>query len=288
MASKRQRVPDRPPAPRFQRSGDAWRKFARSTQLTPTRSRATSPTGATRWPKRSTRPTATPPPRPSPRCCSCPRCRPPKSPLRGLTDGELIETLVDPLLEVSEIKGALSRLQGQAWYLFQGVDQRVFFGQTANVTAEITEIAAEHRRGAGRSDAARQVAGGVQAAHRRALFRQNGDPAGARRNPARRRSPDAHHPGTTRRQTAAGLRRLVEQAGPPEPRAGPHRRPERGRRRCDSARGACGPSTRSRSGSRRSTARVAADGGTRGRARIARRPTSPARCARPSRPSSFR
>ena len=65
-----------------------------------------------------------------------------ESPLRGLTDGELIETLVDPLLEVSEIKAALGRLQGQAWYLFQGVDLRVFFGQTANVTAEITEIAA--------------------------------------------------------------------------------------------------------------------------------------------------
>ena len=64
-----------------------------------------------------------------------------ESPLRGLTDGELIETLVDPLLEVSEIKGALGRLQGQAWYLFQGVDQRVYFGQTANVTAEITDIA---------------------------------------------------------------------------------------------------------------------------------------------------
>ena len=65
-----------------------------------------------------------------------------ESPLRGLTDGELIEALVDPLLEVSEIKSALARLQGQAWYLFQGVDQRAFFGQTANVTAEITEIAA--------------------------------------------------------------------------------------------------------------------------------------------------
>jgi hypothetical protein len=65
-----------------------------------------------------------------------------ETPLRGLTDGELIETLVNPLLEVSEIKGALGRLQGQAWYLYQGVDQRAFFGQTANVTAEITEIAA--------------------------------------------------------------------------------------------------------------------------------------------------
>jgi hypothetical protein len=49
-----------------------------------------------------------------------------ESPLRGLTDGELIETLVDPLLEESEIKAALGRLQGQAWYLFQGVDLRVF------------------------------------------------------------------------------------------------------------------------------------------------------------------
>jgi hypothetical protein len=62
--------------------------------------------------------------------------------LRGLTDGELIETPVALLLEVSEIKTALSRLQSQAWYLFRGVDQGVFFGQTANVTAEVTEIAA--------------------------------------------------------------------------------------------------------------------------------------------------
>ena len=63
-------------------------------------------------------------------------------PLRGLTDGELVEALVDPVLDVSEIKGALAQLQGQAWYLYIGVDQRIFFGQTANVTAEITEIAA--------------------------------------------------------------------------------------------------------------------------------------------------
>jgi uncharacterized protein DUF499 len=71
-----------------------------------------------------------------------------ETPLRGLTEGELIETLVDPVLEVSAIKTALGRLQGQAWYLFQGVDQRIYFGQTANVTAEITEtannIAPEH------------------------------------------------------------------------------------------------------------------------------------------------
>jgi hypothetical protein len=63
-------------------------------------------------------------------------------PLRGLTDSELVEALVDPVLEVSEIKAALTQLQGQAWYLYIGVDQRIFFSQTANVTAEITEIAA--------------------------------------------------------------------------------------------------------------------------------------------------
>ena len=93
-----------------------------------------------------------------------------ETPLRGLTDGELIETLVDPLLEVSEIKAALGRLQGQAWYLFQGIDQRVFFGQTANVTAEITEIAANIAEEQVDPDLPRQIAGGLQAARRRALF----------------------------------------------------------------------------------------------------------------------
>lgn len=42
--------------------------------------------------------------------------------LAGLTDGELIEALLDPLLDISEIKTDFGRLQGQAWYLFQGVD----------------------------------------------------------------------------------------------------------------------------------------------------------------------
>jgi hypothetical protein len=37
-----------------------------------------------------------------------------ETPLRGLTDSELVESLVDPLLEVSEIKTALTLLQGQA------------------------------------------------------------------------------------------------------------------------------------------------------------------------------
>ena len=108
-----------------------------------------------------------------------------ETPLRGLTDGELIETLVDPLLDVSEIKAALSRLQGQAWYLFLGVDQRVFFGQTANVTAEITEIAQNIAEEQVDQIAPRKVAGGFQAAQRSALFGADGHSARARRNPTR-------------------------------------------------------------------------------------------------------
>ena len=65
-----------------------------------------------------------------------------ETPLRGLTDGELIETWSIRCWKYPRSRLRLARLQGQAWYLFQGVDQRVFFGQTANVTAEITEIAA--------------------------------------------------------------------------------------------------------------------------------------------------
>lgn len=105
-----------------------------------------------------------------PRFSSCRLYRPQRHRFRGLTDGELIETLVDPLLEVSEIKAALGRLQGQAWYLFQGVDLRVFFGQTANVTAEITEIAANIAEEQV-ADSAREVAGGLQASVGNTLLR---------------------------------------------------------------------------------------------------------------------
>jgi hypothetical protein len=65
------------------------------------------------------------------------------TPVRGLTEGELIEALIDPQMEVSEIKTALGKLQGQAWYLFLSHDQKIFFGETANVTAEINQIASD-------------------------------------------------------------------------------------------------------------------------------------------------
>jgi Protein of unknown function (DUF499) len=64
-----------------------------------------------------------------------------KEPLRGLRENEIVEYLIDPLLKVSEIKKAIGELSGQCWYLFRGADERIYFGQTANVTAEITDTA---------------------------------------------------------------------------------------------------------------------------------------------------
>ena len=64
-----------------------------------------------------------------------------EAPVRGLREGELYEALVDPLVKVSNLKPALEKLQGQAWYLQRDIEQRIYVSQTANVTAEINEIA---------------------------------------------------------------------------------------------------------------------------------------------------
>jgi hypothetical protein len=64
-----------------------------------------------------------------------------KEPLRGLRENEIVECLIDPLVKVSEIKKAIGELAGHCWYLFRGTDERIYFGQTANVTAEITDTA---------------------------------------------------------------------------------------------------------------------------------------------------
>jgi hypothetical protein len=64
-----------------------------------------------------------------------------KEPLRGLRENEIVEYLINPLIKVSEIKQAIGELAGQCWYLFRGTDERIYFGQTANVTAEITDTA---------------------------------------------------------------------------------------------------------------------------------------------------
>lgn len=64
-----------------------------------------------------------------------------ENPNRGLREGELYEALVDPLVKVSDLKPALEKLQGQAWYLQRDTQERIYVSQTQNVTAEINEIA---------------------------------------------------------------------------------------------------------------------------------------------------
>ncbi len=64
-----------------------------------------------------------------------------ENPNRGLREGDIYEALVDPLVKVSDLKPALEKLQGQAWYLQRDTQERIYVSQTQNVTAEINEIA---------------------------------------------------------------------------------------------------------------------------------------------------
>ena len=207
-----------------------------------------------------------------------------ETPLRGLTDGELIETLVDPLLEVSEIKAALGRLQGQAWYLFQGIDQRVFFGQTANVTAEITEIASN-----------------IADEHVLQTLRDKLQEVFKPRTGALYSDKMAILPALDEiqldddRPTLVILERAADrlpqdfvdwwnQPGPPEPGPGADRRPERSQDIARRARGGCARLRKSRSGSRRSMGRHRRKCRSFKALKDARRRASRAHFARPLRP----
>lgn len=65
-----------------------------------------------------------------------------ENPVLGLRENETVECLLDPLNSVSEIKDALESLRGKAWYLFlAAADNRFHFGQTANVLAQIQDVA---------------------------------------------------------------------------------------------------------------------------------------------------
>ncbi|WP_442754267.1 DUF499 domain-containing protein [Methylocystis sp. JAN1] len=64
-----------------------------------------------------------------------------QDPILGLRRNEIIEGLVDPLTKTAEISKALDKVVENASYLFKGVDERIYFGQTANVTSEINETA---------------------------------------------------------------------------------------------------------------------------------------------------
>lgn len=64
-----------------------------------------------------------------------------EEPLRGLTEGELLEVLVDPVTRVPAIKTALGSYTGNAWYLQKDARERIYVSQTANVTAEVNQVA---------------------------------------------------------------------------------------------------------------------------------------------------
>lgn len=64
-----------------------------------------------------------------------------EQPILGLRRSEIIEFLIDPLTRTPAISGALDKLTGNAEYLFKGADERIYFGQTANVVSEINNTA---------------------------------------------------------------------------------------------------------------------------------------------------
>lgn len=64
-----------------------------------------------------------------------------EQPILGLRRSEIIEFLVDPLTRTPTISGAIDKLSGNAEYLFKGADERIYFGQTANVVSEINNTA---------------------------------------------------------------------------------------------------------------------------------------------------
>lgn len=64
-----------------------------------------------------------------------------EQPILGLRRSEIIEFLVDPLTRTPAISGAIDKLTGSAEYLFKGADERIYFGQTANVVSEINNTA---------------------------------------------------------------------------------------------------------------------------------------------------
>jgi len=141
------------------------------------------------------------------------------TPVRGLTDGELIEVLVDPLLEVLRDKDGAGAPSGPGVVPVQGCGPEDLLWADGERHGGDHQHSRQHRRRAGHRDAARQAEGRVQAAAWHPL-RRAGDPARARRNPSGRRAPNADYPGASGRPATAGFRRLVEPFGGSNPMAG--------------------------------------------------------------------
>ncbi|TIO44770.1 MAG: AAA family ATPase, partial [Mesorhizobium sp.] len=64
-----------------------------------------------------------------------------EQPILGLRRNEIVEFLIDPLTKTPAISSAIDKLTQEAEYLFFDPSQRIFFGQTANVTSEINNTA---------------------------------------------------------------------------------------------------------------------------------------------------
>lgn len=64
-----------------------------------------------------------------------------EQPVLGLRRSEIIEFLVDPLTRTPAVSTAIDKLTANAEYLFKGPDERIYFGQTANVVSEINNTA---------------------------------------------------------------------------------------------------------------------------------------------------
>ncbi|RWD32092.1 MAG: ATP-binding protein [Mesorhizobium sp.] len=64
-----------------------------------------------------------------------------EQPILGLRRNEIVEFLIDPLTKTPAIASAIDKLTQEAEYLFFDPSQRIFFGQTANVTSEINNTA---------------------------------------------------------------------------------------------------------------------------------------------------
>jgi hypothetical protein len=64
-----------------------------------------------------------------------------EQPILGLRRSEIVEFLLDPLTRTPAISSAIDKLAGSAEYLFRGPDERIYFGQTANVVSEINNTA---------------------------------------------------------------------------------------------------------------------------------------------------
>ncbi|MDV7399683.1 hypothetical protein RZS08_50180, partial [Arthrospira platensis SPKY1] len=57
--------------------------------------------------------------------------------VRGLTEPEMLECLIDPNHKASDFRGAFAELQKSAWYLHQTQEGRHYFDHSENLTKKL-------------------------------------------------------------------------------------------------------------------------------------------------------